>query len=93
MPNIPAVAEYPGLQNFEADLWYGLLAPAKTDPAVVNRIYRATVHAFEDPKVKARFEPFGTVLVGSSPEEFATVIKKDIDKWSQILKAAAMVSQ
>jgi tripartite-type tricarboxylate transporter receptor subunit TctC len=93
MPNIPAVAEYPGLQNFEADLWYGLLAPAKTDPAVVNKIYRATVHAFEDPTVKARFEPFGTVLVGSPPEEFATVIKKDIDKWSQVLKAAAMVSQ
>jgi tripartite-type tricarboxylate transporter receptor subunit TctC len=93
MPDVPAVAEYPGLEKFEADLWYGLLAPAKTDSAIVQKIYQTTVRAFKDPSVKARFEPTGSVLVGSSPEEFTQTIKNDIDKWAVVLKAADMTAQ
>jgi tripartite-type tricarboxylate transporter receptor subunit TctC len=93
MPDVPAVAEYPGLEKFEADLWYGLLAPAKTDPAIVQKIYETTVRAFKDPTVKARFAPSGTILVGSTPEEFAKTIKTDIAKWAVVLKAAGMTGQ
>ena len=93
MPDIPSVSEYPGLEEFEADLWYGLLAPAKTDPAIVDKIYRATTETFKDTEVRARFEQFGTVLVGSTPEEFASVIKKDLGKWALVLKSAGLASQ
>jgi tripartite-type tricarboxylate transporter receptor subunit TctC len=93
MPDLPAMAEFPGLENFEADLWYGLLAPANTDPAIVNKLYQATLHAFKDPDLKARFDATGTVLVGSSPDEFAGIIKTDIDKWALVIKAAGMVGQ
>jgi tripartite-type tricarboxylate transporter receptor subunit TctC len=93
MPDLPAMAEFPGLENFEADLWYGLLAPANTDPAIVNKLYQATLHAFKDPELKARFDATGTVLVGSSPDEFAGIIKTDIDKWALVIKAAGMVGQ
>ena len=93
LPDIPAVAEYPGLEKFESDLWYGLLAPAKTDPAVVDKLYRSMVRAFEDPKVKEHFENLGTILVGSSPDEFAKVIASDLDKWALVLKSAGMTAQ
>ena len=93
MPDIPSVSEYPGLEEFEADLWYGLLAPAKTDPAIVDKIYRATTETFKDSEVRVRFEQFGTVLVGSTPEEFASVIKKDLGKWAMVLKSAGLASQ
>ena len=93
MPDIPSVSEYPGLEEFEADLWYGLLAPAKTDPAIVDKIYRAMTEAFKDSEVRVRFEQFGTVLVGSTPEEFASVIKKDLGKWAMVLKSAGLASQ
>jgi tripartite-type tricarboxylate transporter receptor subunit TctC len=93
MPDIPSVSEYPGLEEFEADLWYGLLAPAKTDPAIVDKIYRATTEAFKDSEVRVRFEQFGTVLVGSTPQEFASVIKKDLGKWAVVLKSAGLASQ
>jgi tripartite-type tricarboxylate transporter receptor subunit TctC len=93
MPNLPAMDEFPGLENFEADLWYGLLAPANTDPAIVNKIYQATVHAFQDLQLKARFEPTGTVLVGTSPAEFARIIKTDIDKWALVIKSSHVVIQ
>ena len=93
MPDIPSVSEYPGLEEFEADLWYGLLAPAKTDPAIVDKIYRATTETFKDSEVRVRFEQFGTVLVGSTPEEFTSVIKKDLGKWAMVLKSAGLASQ
>jgi tripartite-type tricarboxylate transporter receptor subunit TctC len=92
-PDIPSVAEFPGLEGFEADLWYGLLAPAKTDPAIVNRIYQTTRRAFEDPVVRDHFESFGTLLVGSSPDEFAGIIKEDIAKWSHVIETSGVDKQ
>lgn len=93
MPDVPAVAEYPGLESFESDLWYGLLAPSGTDPAIVRKLQQTTVRAFADPKVKALFEPSGTLLVGSTPEEFAQVIKDDLAKWAGVFKAAGMTPE
>jgi tripartite-type tricarboxylate transporter receptor subunit TctC len=92
-PDIPAVAEYPGLEGFEADLWYGLLAPGKTDPAIVNQIYNATHQALEDPAVRDHFESFGTVLVGSTPAEFSAVIKDDLAKWAHVIATAGIDKQ
>jgi tripartite-type tricarboxylate transporter receptor subunit TctC len=79
MPDVPTVAEYPGLEGFESELWYGLLAPAKTNPAIVESLAQKTAEAFRDPAIRARFEPFGTVLVGSTPAEFSAVIKSEIE--------------
>lgn len=93
MPDVPAVAEFPGLQGFESDLWYGLLAPAHTDPAIVNKISTTAAESLRDPMVKSRFEPFGTVLVGSTPEEFGVVIKEDLKKWAHVLRSAGLVEQ
>jgi tripartite-type tricarboxylate transporter receptor subunit TctC len=93
MPDVPAVAEYPGLEGFEADLWYGLLAPAKTDPVIVASLAQKTAEAFKDPAVRARFEPFGTVLVGGTPAEFAATIRSDIIANREVLKTAGLVVQ
>lgn len=93
MPDIPAVAEYPGLEGFESDLWYGLLAPAKTDPAIVASLAQKTAETFKDPEVRKHFEPFGTVLVGSTPEEFAADIKSDLKKWNEVLKTAGLIAK
>jgi tripartite-type tricarboxylate transporter receptor subunit TctC len=93
LPNVPAVAEYPSLQGFESDLWYGLLAPANTDPGIVDKVQKATVVAFQDPKVKALFDSSGTTLVGDTPAEFGEVIKTDLAKWARVLKSAGMTPQ
>jgi len=93
MPDVPAVAEYPGLEGFESDLWYGLLVPAKTDPAIVASLAQKVAEAFKDPAVRARFEPFGTVLVGSTPAEFSAAIKSDILVNREVLKTAGLIVQ
>jgi len=92
MPDLPSVSEFPGLASFESDLWYGLLAPAKTDPAIIDKINQAAVKALNDPQLKDRFEKEGTVLVGSTPAEFKALIAKDLSKWGAVIKAANLVS-
>lgn len=88
LPDVPAMAETPGLEGFESDLWYGLLAPGGTPPAVVDRIYQETRRMLTSAEMRNRFEPSGAVLVGNSPKEFAASIKKDITKWSALIKTA-----
>jgi tripartite-type tricarboxylate transporter receptor subunit TctC len=90
MPDLPAMSEFPGLENFEADLWYGLLAPVNTDPAIVDKIYKSTVNALADAKVKERFEQSGTTLVATSPAQFASIIQSDLEKWAKVIKSANM---
>lgn len=93
LPNLPAVGEYPGLEGFESDLWYGFLAPAKTPPAIVDRLYVATKAAVARPDVKARIEPSGTVLVGNTPKEFGQLIKADIARWGKVIATAKVTPE
>ena len=92
-PHLPAVAEYPGLEEFVSDLWYGLLAPAKTSSAIVDRLYKATQTALQNPDVKKRIEPSGTVLEGSSPKEFAQTINNDLKRWGKVITAAKVTAE
>jgi len=93
LPDTPAVAELPGLAGFESDLWYGLLAPAGTDPAVVQKIYEGTKAMLDDPEIRARFEPTGALLVGNTPEEFSKQITTDIRKWTETINASNVKAQ
>lgn len=93
VPNLPTVAEFPGLEDFESDLWYGLLAPAGTSPAIIDKLYKATRTALENPDVKKRIEPSGTVLVGSSPKEFAQTIRNDLKRWGKVITAAKVTAE
>jgi tripartite-type tricarboxylate transporter receptor subunit TctC len=93
MPDVPAVAEYPGLEGFESELWYGLLAPAKTDPAIIASLRKNVVEALKDPNVRSKFEPSGTVLVGSTPAEFAATIKKELPVYHDVLKSANLIPE
>lgn len=92
MPEVPAVAEYPGLSGFSSELWYGLLAPAGTDPGIVASLAGRTAEALGDPAVRGRFEPFGAVVVASTPAEFAAVITSDIAVNREVLRTAGLTA-
>jgi len=93
VPNIPSVSETPGLEKFASDLWYGFLAPAGTSPAIIDRLHAATTVALARPAVRARFEPSGTVLVGSTPKQFAQTIREDIARWGEVIRAAKVTPE
>ena len=88
LPNVPAVAETPGLAGFASDLWYGLLAPAKTPQAVVDKLYQETRRILALPELRNRFEPTGAVIVGNTPSEFAKIIRDDLARWASVIKAS-----
>ena len=92
-PDIPSVSEFKGFEDFRSDLWYGLFAPAGTDKAVVDKIYAALKEALDTDEMRERFEPLGTVLVATSPDEFRDEIKADIDRWSAVIDRAGIKDQ
>jgi tripartite-type tricarboxylate transporter receptor subunit TctC len=86
-PEVPTVAEsgYPG---FEALAWHGILAPAKTPPAIVRKLNEEIVKALQDPATKALLVNQAMQIVGNTPAEFAAFIQKDIAIWKAVAAAA-----
>ena len=84
-PEIPTIAES-GLPGYEVDGWSGLLAPAGTPPAVVNRIADVLRPLLHSPAMKTRMESVGAVPGGNSPAEFGKMIEADARKWSDFVK-------
>jgi tripartite-type tricarboxylate transporter receptor subunit TctC len=85
-PDIPTIAEA-GVPGYEATQWFGLLAPAGTPRAIVDRWHRETVRALKDPEVRDRLVADGADPVGSTPEEFAAYLRAETIKWAKVVKA------
>ena len=86
-PQVPTVAEggYPGV---EAVAWHGILAPAKTSPAIVEKLNREIVKALQDSEIKTLLSKQAMEPVGDTPQEFAAFIQKDIAIWKEVAAAA-----
>jgi tripartite-type tricarboxylate transporter receptor subunit TctC len=86
LPDLPTVAET--LPGFDATTWHGLVAPAGTPPDVIETLHRATIAALADPATRQRLADLGVEIAGTSPQEFAAYIKREIPKWAAVIKAA-----
>ena len=87
VPNIPTVSEA-GVPGYAALQWYGLLAPAGTPDAIIHKLQTEVAHALQAPEVRERLAADGAEPVGSTPAEFAALIKADLEKWAKIARAA-----
>jgi tripartite-type tricarboxylate transporter receptor subunit TctC len=85
LPDVPTMAEA-GVPDFEVSSWNGLFAPAKTPPEIVARLHAATVKALAMPDVREKLTAQGAEAVGSTPEEFRTYIRAEIDKWGKVIR-------
>ncbi|CAN0464316.1 unnamed protein product, partial [Phaeothamnion confervicola] len=85
LPNIPSINEA-GVPGYEAIEWNGIVVPAGTPPAIITRLNQAIVKSLSIPEVKERIVGLGADPVGSSPEEFAAFIKKEIATWTKVIK-------
>ena len=85
VPELPTIAEA-GYAGFEATNWYGLVAPANTPVATVSRLHVETVKALASPEVRGKLNHLGIDVIGSSPEEFAAVIRSETPKWAKVIK-------
>jgi len=85
LPDLPAIGEV--LPGYSADFWFGMWAPAGTPKSVISALHQALVRILEQPDVLERLRTDGMDPVGSTPEEFARVIARDIATWSKVVKA------
>jgi tripartite-type tricarboxylate transporter receptor subunit TctC len=86
-PDVPTMAEA-GVPDMEVPVWTAFFAPAKTPPAIVARLQKEVARVVHLPEVKERFATMGLVPVGSTQEELARVVTRDIEKYTAVAKAA-----
>jgi tripartite-type tricarboxylate transporter receptor subunit TctC len=86
IPQVPTVQEA-GVPGYELAGWFGLLAPAKTPPSVVDRLASEVKKAVADPKLKDRLTEQGLDVFGSSSEEMRAIMQSDTKKWSEVIAA------
>jgi tripartite-type tricarboxylate transporter receptor subunit TctC len=91
-PDIPTVAESLKIADFEVDSWYALFAPAKTPPAIIARMQKEIARTIQLPDVKQKLLEQGGDTVGSSPEELDRVVKRELRKWGEVVRAAGIRS-
>jgi len=89
LKDVPTTAEA-GFPDVRAENWYGMVAPAATPPDVVAKLNKAAVEAMKDREVQEKLSSQGATLAGGTPEEFATFIRSEIDKWGSVAKAAGI---
>lgn len=89
LPAVPTVAES-GVGGYEAVNWYGVLTPAGTPKEVVAKLHADVVRVLKQADVQERFRGEGGDIVGNTPEEFAAFIRKEVPKWSAVVKDAGV---
>lgn len=87
LPNVPTFAES-GLPNFTADTWYGVLAPAGTPSAIVNRINAEISRGLKTKEAQTRLAALDVFVIDGSPAEFGKVMREDDAKWLSIVREA-----
>lgn len=84
MPDVPTLSEA-GMSGYDAGIWIGLLAPAATPPAIIEKLSAAANEALNSEAVRTALKQQGTDPVGGTPKEFADFIRADIEKWVAVL--------
>ncbi|HEV8518015.1 MAG TPA: tripartite tricarboxylate transporter substrate binding protein [Burkholderiales bacterium] len=89
IPEIPTIAET-GLPGYEADTWYGLVAPAATPRSIVLTLNDATLKSLQSPDTRARFVSDGSEPAGSTPEEFQHFMAAEVTRWEKVVQSAGL---
>jgi tripartite-type tricarboxylate transporter receptor subunit TctC len=88
-PDVPTMAEA-GLPGYEFTSWFGVLAPAKTPHAIVEKLNAEIVKALRSPEISVRLSAEGAELIASTPEAFAQFLSSETAKWSKVIRAAGI---
>ncbi len=84
LPDVPTLKEL-GLEDFTADQWFGLAAPADTPPAIVDQLAQAVRAALDDDEVRRRYDELGFAARPSTPAEFTEKVRSQEARWRQLI--------
>jgi tripartite-type tricarboxylate transporter receptor subunit TctC len=86
LPDVPSVGEF--VPGYEASDWFGIGAPRKTDPAIVERLNREVAAALADPQLVGRIEKLGGAPLVLTPAGFGRHLAGETEKWGKVIRAA-----
>src|SRR5262245_6259562 len=92
LPDVPTIAEA-GVSGYEANQWWGLLAPAGTPPAIVERLHKALEEVQDIPEVQRQFEQEGVAIQKMSPADFGKFIESEMTKWERGVKQSGIKAE
>ena len=92
LPDVPTMIEA-GVQGFVVTQWHGVLAPAHTPRAIIDRLNREIVNVLQQPEVLSKLTADGTDAVGSSPQQFAVHMRSERDKWTKVTRQLGLSLQ
>jgi len=89
LPEFPTIAES-GVPGYESSSWQGIVVPAGTPPAIINRLHGELVKGLRAKDIGERLAAEGTDPGGNAPAEFGAYIKREIEKWARVVKSAGL---
>jgi tripartite-type tricarboxylate transporter receptor subunit TctC len=89
LPDVPTIAEA-GVPGYESTIWLGIMAPANTPKAVVDKINAEMVAMMDQPDIIAAWEKQGAVPMKMTPAQFDEMLRKDIEKWAHVVQVAGI---
>lgn len=89
-PDVPSVAEASGVKDFDADIWYGMYAPAGTPAAVVTQLNTEVNALLVSPDFKQALAKQGLSTLSGSPQDLAALTRNDLARWGKVVKAAGI---
>jgi tripartite-type tricarboxylate transporter receptor subunit TctC len=89
LPDVPTIAEA-GVPGYDTAVWWGLLGPAALSADLAAKISKDCAEALHAPAVKQRLDNLGATVAGTSPADFAKLIRADYEKWGPVIKAAGI---
>jgi len=92
LPDVPTIAEA-GVPGYEANNWWGIMAPAGTPKEIVERLYRDIQSVLKSPELTTAFDREGAAVVTMSTAEFSSYIENEIVKWGHVVKEGNITAQ
>lgn len=88
LPSVPSLSENGALEGVDLSVWFGVFAPAGTDPAIVARVNREMGEVLKQPEVREKFATFGLRPAGLGPDAFARFLAQESEKFTEVVRAA-----
>ena len=92
LPDLPTIDEQ-GLKGFNVSQWMGIFAPAKTPPAIVQRLHQAIVRVVNDPEYSKFIVQQGAEPALLGPEEFGALVRRELERWGKLVKAIGVTAE
>jgi tripartite-type tricarboxylate transporter receptor subunit TctC len=84
LPGVPTIAES-GLPGYDVTPWFAVFVPANTPKSIIKKLNASLLSSMNAPEIREKFEAIGAEPIGSSPEELATYLNKEIDRWGRVI--------